>query len=74
MALEKLAVVGGVLPGSLLRTGTAHTPTWAPVSRFAVSVAKPAVLPGTKALSAVSAQAAATQKNKLKEPGGGSFR
>ncbi|EFB22324.1 hypothetical protein PANDA_009063, partial [Ailuropoda melanoleuca] len=37
-------------------------------------VVKPAVLPGTKALSAVSAQAAAAQKNKLKEPGGGSFR
>ncbi|XP_054324061.1 transcription initiation factor TFIID subunit 4 isoform X2 [Pongo pygmaeus] len=39
-----------------------------------VPVVKPAVLPGTKALSAVSAQAAAAQKNKLKEPGGGSFR
>ncbi|XP_025787912.1 transcription initiation factor TFIID subunit 4 [Puma concolor] len=39
-----------------------------------VPVVKPAVLPGTKALSAVSAQAAAVQKNKLKEPGGGSFR
>ncbi|XP_011381286.2 transcription initiation factor TFIID subunit 4 [Pteropus vampyrus] len=39
-----------------------------------VPVVKPAVLPGTKALSAVSAQAAAAQKNKLKDPGGGSFR
>ncbi|XP_023597189.1 transcription initiation factor TFIID subunit 4 [Trichechus manatus latirostris] len=39
-----------------------------------VPVVKPAVLPGTKALSTISAQAAATQKNKLKEPGGGSFR
>nr|XP_010952663.1 transcription initiation factor TFIID subunit 4 [Camelus bactrianus] len=39
-----------------------------------VPVVKPAVLPGTKALSTVSAQAAAAQKNKLKEPGGGSFR
>ncbi|XP_069907745.1 transcription initiation factor TFIID subunit 4 isoform X1 [Oryctolagus cuniculus] len=39
-----------------------------------VPVVKPAVLPGTKALSAVSAQAAAAQKNKLKESGGGSFR
>ncbi|KAL0594548.1 Transcription initiation factor TFIID subunit 4 [Plecturocebus cupreus] len=39
-----------------------------------VPVVKPAVLPGAKALSAVSAQAAAAQKNKLKEPGGGSFR
>lgn len=28
---------------------------------------------GTKALSNVSAQAVAAQKNKLKEPGGGSF-
>jgi transcription initiation factor TFIID subunit 4 len=37
-------------------------------------VVKPTVLPGTKALSTVSAQAAAAQKNKLKEPGGGSFR
>lgn len=43
-------------------------------SYVAVPVVKPAVLPGTKALSAVSAQAAAAQKNKLKEPGGGSFR
>lgn len=41
---------------------------------FAVPVVKPTVLPGTKALSTVSAQAAAAQKNKLKEPGGGSFR
>ncbi|KAI5279831.1 Transcription Initiation Factor Tfiid Subunit 4 [Manis pentadactyla] len=39
-----------------------------------VPVVKPAALPGTKALSAVSAQAAAVQKNKLKEQGGGSFR
>uniref|UniRef100_F6UD81 TATA-box binding protein associated factor 4 n=1 Tax=Ornithorhynchus anatinus TaxID=9258 RepID=F6UD81_ORNAN len=39
-----------------------------------VPVVKPTVLPGTKALSTVSAQAAAAQKNKLKEPGGGSFR
>ncbi|MBZ3880866.1 Transcription initiation factor TFIID subunit 4, partial [Sciurus carolinensis] len=39
-----------------------------------VPVVKPAVLPGTKALPAVTAQAAAAQKNKLKEPGGGSFR
>ncbi|XP_045689465.1 transcription initiation factor TFIID subunit 4 [Phyllostomus hastatus] len=40
-----------------------------------VPVVKPAVLSGTKALSTVSAQAvAAAQKNKLKEPGGGSFR
>lgn len=38
-----------------------------------VPVVKPAVLPGTKALSAVSAQAVAAQK-RLKEPGGGSFR
>ncbi|EHB07485.1 Transcription initiation factor TFIID subunit 4 [Heterocephalus glaber] len=39
-----------------------------------VPVVKPTALPGTKALSTVSAQAAAAQKNKLKEPGGGSFR
>ncbi|KAM5177918.1 transcription initiation factor TFIID subunit 4 [Callospermophilus lateralis] len=39
-----------------------------------VPVVKPTVLPGTKALPAVAAQAAAAQKNKLKEPGGGSFR
>nr|XP_012806882.2 transcription initiation factor TFIID subunit 4 [Jaculus jaculus] len=39
-----------------------------------VPVVKPTVLPGAKALSTVSAQAAAAQKNKLKEPGGGSFR
>ncbi|KAG8513300.1 Transcription initiation factor TFIID subunit 4 [Galemys pyrenaicus] len=45
-----------------------------PASRPAVPVVKPAVLPGAKALAAVSAQAAAAQKNKLKEPGGGSFR
>ncbi|XP_053106863.1 transcription initiation factor TFIID subunit 4 isoform X2 [Hemicordylus capensis] len=40
----------------------------------AVPVVKQTVLPGTKALSALSTQAAAAQKNKLKEPGGGSFR
>ncbi|KAM4831500.1 transcription initiation factor TFIID subunit 4 [Urocitellus parryii] len=39
-----------------------------------VPVVKPTVLPGTKALPTVAAQAAAAQKNKLKEPGGGSFR
>uniref|UniRef100_A0A8C3XI45 TATA-box binding protein associated factor 4 n=1 Tax=Chelydra serpentina TaxID=8475 RepID=A0A8C3XI45_CHESE len=39
-----------------------------------VPVVKPTVLPGNKALSTVSQQAAAAQKNKLKEPGGGSFR
>ncbi|KAG8429896.1 hypothetical protein GDO86_018919, partial [Hymenochirus boettgeri] len=39
-----------------------------------VSVAKQTVVPGTKMLSAISAQAAVAQKNKLKEPGGGSFR
>ncbi|XP_065270601.1 transcription initiation factor TFIID subunit 4 [Emys orbicularis] len=39
-----------------------------------VPVVKPTVLPGNKALSTISAQAAAAQKNKLKEPGGGSFR
>ncbi|KAM9095244.1 LOW QUALITY PROTEIN: transcription initiation factor TFIID subunit 4-like [Sarcophilus harrisii] len=39
-----------------------------------VPVIKPAVLPGTKALSTILAQAAAAQKNKPKEPGGGSFR
>ncbi|XP_007059854.1 transcription initiation factor TFIID subunit 4 isoform X1 [Chelonia mydas] len=39
-----------------------------------VPVVKPTVLPGNKALSTVSPQAAAAQKNKLKEPGGGSFR
>ncbi|KAF7248627.1 Transcription initiation factor TFIID subunit 4 [Varanus komodoensis] len=39
-----------------------------------VPVVKQTVLPGTKALSTLSAQAAAAQKNKLKEPGGGSFR
>lgn len=44
------------------------------LSRPAVPVVKPAALPGTKALSAISAQAAAVQKNKLKEQGGGSFR
>nr|XP_060627984.1 transcription initiation factor TFIID subunit 4 isoform X2 [Anolis sagrei ordinatus] len=39
-----------------------------------VPVVKQTVLPGTKALSTLSSQAAAAQKNKLKEPGGGSFR
>ncbi|XP_072852883.2 transcription initiation factor TFIID subunit 4 isoform X3 [Pogona vitticeps] len=39
-----------------------------------VPVVKQTVLPGTKALSTLSTQAAAAQKNKLKEPGGGSFR
>uniref|UniRef100_A0A8C4W4T0 TATA-box binding protein associated factor 4 n=1 Tax=Gopherus evgoodei TaxID=1825980 RepID=A0A8C4W4T0_9SAUR len=39
-----------------------------------VPVVKPTVLPGNKALSTISPQAAAAQKNKLKEPGGGSFR
>ncbi|KAL7985634.1 hypothetical protein Chor_004204, partial [Crotalus horridus] len=39
-----------------------------------VPVVKQTVLPGTKALSTLSAQAAIAQKNKLKEPGGGSFR
>ncbi|XP_043858997.1 transcription initiation factor TFIID subunit 4-like [Dromiciops gliroides] len=35
---------------------------------------KPAALPGTKALPTAAAQVAAAQKNKLKEPGGCSFR
>ncbi|XP_044842181.1 transcription initiation factor TFIID subunit 4 isoform X2 [Mauremys mutica] len=39
-----------------------------------VPVVKPTVLSGNKALSTISPQAAAAQKNKLKEPGGGSFR
>ncbi|KAG8131650.1 hypothetical protein E2320_009555 [Naja naja] len=39
-----------------------------------VPVVKQTVLPGTKALSTLSTQAAIAQKNKLKEPGGGSFR
>ncbi|KAJ7404445.1 Transcription initiation factor TFIID subunit 4 [Pitangus sulphuratus] len=39
-----------------------------------VPVVKPAVLPGNKAIATVSTQVAAAQKNKLKEPGGGSFR
>uniref|UniRef100_A0A8C8RCA1 TATA-box binding protein associated factor 4 n=1 Tax=Pelusios castaneus TaxID=367368 RepID=A0A8C8RCA1_9SAUR len=39
-----------------------------------VPVVKPTVLPGNKALPTVSPQTAAAQKNKLKEPGGGSFR
>nr|XP_056700972.1 transcription initiation factor TFIID subunit 4 isoform X1 [Euleptes europaea] len=39
-----------------------------------VPVVKQTVLPGTKALSTLSTQAAAAQKNKVKEPGGGSFR
>ncbi|XP_075427515.1 transcription initiation factor TFIID subunit 4 isoform X2 [Ascaphus truei] len=38
-----------------------------------VPVVKPAVL-GAKTMSTISTQAAAAQKNKLKEPGGGSFR
>lgn len=54
--------------------GWTRAPTGGPPPCLAVPVVKPAVLPGTKALSAVSAQAAAAQKNKLKEPGGGSFR
>jgi len=37
-------------------------------------VVKPTVLPGNKAIATVSTQVAAAQKNKLKEPGGGSFR
>ncbi|XP_007426712.1 transcription initiation factor TFIID subunit 4, partial [Python bivittatus] len=39
-----------------------------------VPVVKQTVLPGTKALSTLSTQAVIAQKNKLKEPGGGSFR
>ncbi|KAM9121331.1 transcription initiation factor TFIID subunit 4 [Pangshura tecta] len=39
-----------------------------------IPVVKPTVLSGNKALSTISPQAAAAQKNKLKEPGGGSFR
>ncbi|KAM8945747.1 transcription initiation factor TFIID subunit 4 [Pelodytes ibericus] len=39
-----------------------------------VPVVKPTVLPGTKTMPTMSAQIAAIQKNKLKEPGGGSFR
>uniref|UniRef100_A0A8C6ZH84 TATA-box binding protein associated factor 4 n=2 Tax=Nothoprocta perdicaria TaxID=30464 RepID=A0A8C6ZH84_NOTPE len=39
-----------------------------------VPVVKPTVLPGNKTIPSVSAQIAAAQKNKLKEPGGGSFR
>ncbi|XP_066834387.1 transcription initiation factor TFIID subunit 4 [Anser cygnoides] len=39
-----------------------------------VPVVKPTVLPGNKAIATVSTQVAAAQKNKLKEPGGGSFR
>ncbi|KAM4692284.1 transcription initiation factor TFIID subunit 4 [Rhinophrynus dorsalis] len=39
-----------------------------------VPVVKPAMLPGTKTMATISAQVAVAQKNKLKEPGGGSFR
>ncbi|KAM4622668.1 transcription initiation factor TFIID subunit 4 [Discoglossus pictus] len=39
-----------------------------------VPVVKPTLLPGAKTVSTISTQAAAAQKNKLKEPGGGSFR
>ncbi|CAH2303172.1 transcription initiation factor TFIID subunit 4 [Pelobates cultripes] len=39
-----------------------------------VPVVKPTVLPGTKTMSTITTQIAAAQKNKLKEPGGGSFR
>ena len=62
---------GRVRRGGAWGTRAARGPL---LSCVAVPVVKPAVLPGTKALSAVSAQAAAAQKNKLKEPGGGSFR
>lgn len=44
------------------------------VCLLAVPVVKPAVLPGNKAIATISTQVAAAQKNKLKEPGGGSFR
>lgn len=63
-----MASLGPLSPGASLCRG------YTLVSCSAVPVVKPAVLPGTKALSTVSAQAAAAQKNKLKEPGGGSFR
>ncbi|XP_072270569.1 transcription initiation factor TFIID subunit 4 [Pyxicephalus adspersus] len=39
-----------------------------------VPVVKPTVVAGTKAFPTAAAQAAGAQKNKLKEPGGGSFR
>ncbi|XP_069808919.1 transcription initiation factor TFIID subunit 4 isoform X2 [Dendropsophus ebraccatus] len=39
-----------------------------------VPVVKPTIVTGNKAFPTTSAQAAAAQKNKLKEPGGGSFR
>ncbi|XP_068118167.1 transcription initiation factor TFIID subunit 4 [Hyperolius riggenbachi] len=39
-----------------------------------VPVAKPGLVPGTKTFPTAASQAAAAQKNKLKEPGGGSFR
>ncbi|XP_053309594.1 transcription initiation factor TFIID subunit 4 [Spea bombifrons] len=39
-----------------------------------VPVVKPTVLQGTKTMSTITTQVAAAQKNKLKEPGGGSFR
>ncbi|XP_073438599.1 transcription initiation factor TFIID subunit 4 isoform X2 [Dendrobates tinctorius] len=39
-----------------------------------VPVVKPTIITGNKTFPTMSAQAAAIQKNKLKEPGGGSFR
>ncbi|XP_056404948.1 transcription initiation factor TFIID subunit 4 isoform X2 [Hyla sarda] len=39
-----------------------------------VPVVKPTIVTGNKMFPTTSAQAAAAQKNKLKEPGGGSFR
>ncbi|KAM4034229.1 transcription initiation factor TFIID subunit 4 isoform 2-T2 [Anomaloglossus baeobatrachus] len=39
-----------------------------------VPVVKPTILTGNRTFPTMSAQAAAAQKNKLKEPGGGSFR
>ncbi|KAM3922337.1 transcription initiation factor TFIID subunit 4 isoform 2-T2 [Leptodactylus fuscus] len=39
-----------------------------------VPVVKPTIVTGNKTFPTTSAQAAAAQKNKLKEPGGGSFR
>lgn len=41
---------------------------------FTVPVVKPTILAGNKTFPTMSAQVAAAQKNKLKEPGGGSFR
>lgn len=67
-------VCGGGARGGGARGTLARARRRPLVSCVAVPVVKPAVLPGTKALSAASAQAAAAQKNKLKEPGGGSFR